>query len=384
MKMECPNCGGNIIYILGSEYVYCEYCNKKINVSDVPITEFSKYAEKIHEEVKQKSILEDYKRKLFATDENWQSPILNQEILSCKRCKSEFINYGQSVTNNCPFCFSDSLKKVEDEKPYYVSRYIPFRLGKNTIAQIINRCINFEKYSSDDIIFTYVPFRASYNDIKAKGRVNIIGKHFFLKEKLITLNYIGKSIKKKLAESCLDYDFSMCIKYNINLANDGVILDNIDSSASIKDRRKIIESINHDLQIKEKFKIIKNKNINLETTSIKEEIWLLPMIIIKEHRIGLVKTLIINGQTGRLVGRAVNHGKKKLEKDMFWISAVTVLLLLLLMDNHYYFNFKIFLIITSIITLIIVYFNVFKKAMKVGNEKFKFYGITYEKELTIK
>ena len=389
MKMECPNCGGNIIYILNTDFVYCEHCNQKVEVSRVNISEFSKYVK----EIKEKRIQNDngtnsYIEKLLSSNESKEIVGINDYVYKCSNCNGEFIHSYKLKGTSCPFCFLESKKRVGKVENFKVSKVIPFTISKKSISNIICNCIESHEYAPENALITYVPFRASYDSVEGQGFV--VGpwskKTFSIKENIISLEYIGKSINKELAEQCIDFDFTKAIEASDITFNDGVVLDNIIVKDKEDDiiKNKIIKSINHDLYVKENLNSQRIKYDNLRINNIKEEIWLLPICIYKNYFKGKIRTLLINGQNGRIVGEAVSRNNTKAKNYSAFLTFVLIIFAIMIKDiiNIIFGTYAIWIFILAIIMNgFLLYLFRFKTIRNVDSKGFAFYGISWNKDL---
>ncbi len=321
MKMACPNCGGSIIYILGSDHVTCEYCNEDIPISKINIDEFQKFAEEMKakkEQLDKKGL--EYVSRIVKENETANLTDANQAIYKCKICKSEFIHSKLIKEKNCPYCFKYGKGFVSELKNYTVSKIIPFSISKYNLCNIISNTINTTAFSTKNLMPMFVPFKASFNDVEVNGTAIISGhkKTFNVKEKMITLEYIGKSLDKKLAESALDFNFSKLKAANKNYLDRNTVLDNIASdNKPSSSQEKILENVFHDIYVKENLKSLKKKQYASNIKCIKEEIWLLPLYIYKDIIWKKPYTILINGCNGRIIGKALNRQRNLFNLNKF-------------------------------------------------------------------
>ena len=261
MKMACPNCGGNIIYIFGSDHVFCEYCNEKVEVDKVNISEFTKYVDEVNEKIKNESNKQDkYITRLLETNGTMQLPMLDQDVYECSRCKSRFIHNQLVRGKSCPICFREDKQKIKNTKKYDVAKIIPFIMSKDNVANIVSNCIESYEFTPSNVFAMYVPYIVSYDDVKANGDVTVDKKkkHVSINEKHISFTYAGSSIERSLAERAIDFDFSKFREFNYSYLDHGVIIDDYDESIKRDEKivnDKIIETLEHEIFIKEKMKV---------------------------------------------------------------------------------------------------------------------------------
>ncbi len=387
MKMECPNCGGNIIYVLGSDKVYCEHCNQKVEVSKINISEFTKYVEEMKAKKEQtKNGKRNYINRLLEENGSDSVPLIDQVIYKCTNCNSEFVHNNMIRGKTCPYCFHVTKNTVGGLKEYNVSKIIPFTISKNNISNIICNSIESSEFTPDHVYAMYVPFMAYYDEIQASGIAKSKGNTTYsIKEKIITLKYIGKSLDEELVNTIIDYDFSRYQVFNSALFNRDIILDNIDTDNKDESNKdKIIDSINHDLYVKEKLKSTSTIK-DMDVKNIKKEIWLLPIYIYKEKINGSIKTLLVNGQNGRITGRAINHSDKMANaKKIFlivWLLAIAVAIKMYIDSSSLY----VLLITINLFTMIPALIRLLKYSQirDLNIKGYKFFGITWDKDIKI-
>ena len=391
MKMACPNCGGNIVYIINSEYVYCEHCGQKVEVSRVNVSEFSKYVEEIVEKRKQEiKGTDSYIKKLLESDESQEIPSMKQFVYTCQNCKSEFVHNVNVKNNSCPFCLREGKKRIGEAKGYKVSKIIPFAITRNSISNIICNCIDSYDFTPNNVFATFVPYLVSYDNVEASGYMNgkWNKKKFSVNEKIITFRYIGKSINRNLAERCLDFDFSTIQNFKSAQYSNDIILDNIDSysrdEAEVKDR--IVRSINHDLYVKEDLNAQNVCYEELKIENIKEEVWLLPVYIYKDYCQGKYHTMLINGQNGRIVGKSVSHNDRSVQKSSAFLTFLLILMVLFnkpILDLFFGESAFLIALVGAIVVGVFVYLVRFKTINDFEGKGFAFYGITWNKDIKI-
>lgn len=390
MKMACPNCGGNIIYIFGSDHVFCEYCNEKVEVEKVNISEFTKYVEKVNDEIEENKH-ESFITRMLETNETMPLPMLDQDVYECPRCKSEFVHNQLVRGKSCPFCFREEKDKIKtDKKRYNVAKIIPFSMSKDNICNIVSNCIESYEFSPSNVFAMYIPYLVSYDDIKANGEVTVDKKkkHVSINEKHVTFTYAGCSVERSLAERAVDFDFSKFREFNYSYFEHGVVLDNYDESIKRDEKiinDKIIESLEHEIFIKEKMKLVSKGKMDLKIENIKEEIWLLPIYIYKDTYNGINNTMLINGQNGRLIGKALDHkiGSKRLQTLLIClISMILIGVYSYARTGQYGIPLIVFQSLIILITAI-KYFMTSTVVKDIDSKGHEFYGITYDKNIDI-
>jgi hypothetical protein len=99
------------------------------------------------------------------------------------------------------------------------------------------------------------------------------------------------------------------VNFDLEKYNKTIILDSL-SKNFIKNeydiKKNIEDGMNQTIRVKYEKRNINSSQYDLEINNLKEEIWLLPMYILKQYYKDKVYTLLINGQTGELIGTIVD------------------------------------------------------------------------------
>lgn len=393
MKIECPNCGGNLIYVIGSNHVICEYCKAKVDVSHIHNKEFLEFAEEIKEQKMANDKKENqYIYEMLGDNKSMDLSSLDLHMFKCDKCNSEYIHSNLIRGKSCPYCFNMNKKEIGMTNGVPISKIIPFSINKNNISNIVCNSIDSSEFTPDHVFAMYVPFSISYDEVSASGTVKIKGnnKEVSVKEKIITARYIGKSLDKKMVERCIDFDFSKYQAFNKKLFSHSIVVDNFDlkntrNEKEIKD--KITDSINYDIYVKEKMNAISNSNLELKVSNIKEEVWLLPIYVFKDTYDGIVNVMLINGQNGRIVGKAISHNPTRIMVK----KISTIALIFFVMGFFLIISFSLnesinnSTIVCFVFVIMMCIIPVLKPTYvkKIDSDNYKFYGVSWDKEINI-
>lgn len=341
MKIACPNCSASIFYIPGTNKVVCEYCKQVIDSSKINIDEYLSRKEKIQEEkefAKEEAALPI--KRLFDDNSQQKLDVNEKNVCKCGKCNSEYIVLYSSA-DFCPYCFGYKPSLIGKPTEYNIAKIIPFNIAPNSINSMI--CNTFGTYTIglNQTYAMYAPFLATYDDVEAEGRAEIDGqvKQVTCKKRVINIKYIGKSIdlRQGLINKCLDFDYTKLEDFDNDRFKGNIILDNIKTD-KVDDndiQNDLIREIDMDVYLAQKMGKIINSKYNINKKTLKQEIWLLPIYVIEEFYNGEKYTLLINGQTGEMVGKVVN--KKKISQSLtfkvVFIIFSTIFLLLVLVSS---------------------------------------------------
>ena len=88
MKLACPKCGSNIIYVIGTEEVVCEHCGQKTNVSKINIDEYINYSKQLRDNTKTDSHAKVAKKLMNSSSEIRLDGL---PVFMCKNCRSQIV-----------------------------------------------------------------------------------------------------------------------------------------------------------------------------------------------------------------------------------------------------------------------------------------------------
>ncbi len=104
---KCPECGAPMRYDPETSSLYCDYCQRVINLSNA----------KSGDEIDFFSICED--------DSSWQN---ETQVIKCESCGSENIISKKEMSSTCPFCGSRQVVSFDAIAGLKPNRVIPFKL----------------------------------------------------------------------------------------------------------------------------------------------------------------------------------------------------------------------------------------------------------------
>ena len=134
---KCPNCGGNLIYDIKKECMYCEHCATSIEIENKKI---------------KKTIIDKANNKTDNDD--------NLYFFECTNCGAEYLLEDMEINFNCPFCKTSNLAEVKDMNNETPQGMVVFSISDQDARKILVDNAN-SKYSESIKIIScekiYVP-----------------------------------------------------------------------------------------------------------------------------------------------------------------------------------------------------------------------------------
>ncbi|MCM1992859.1 hypothetical protein [Oceanirhabdus seepicola] len=147
-KYDCPNCGGNLSFDIGTQSLICPYCssNVQIEFEDEEIIEY------------------DIDSAMMKAKTDWGD---EQRTIKCENCGAETLVEAKNTSEFCAFCGSSHILKSDGEKTIVPESLIPFKITKENAQKEFKKWINKRyyapralkhQYNSDKLSGVYIPF----------------------------------------------------------------------------------------------------------------------------------------------------------------------------------------------------------------------------------
>ncbi len=332
---RCPCCGGEINFNSDSQKLVCPYCDTAFEVETLKM-----YEEQLQESQEDK----------MEWGNDFEHDTLDDEgivMYSCENCGGEIIGNNETIATSCPYCGSPVVmnKNISGQlKPNYV---IPFKLdAKDAKEQLLNFFKdkpflphNFKNDSIlDEIKGVYVPFWTfgCLADVKQQYKATQVSyysdneydytktKYYLVtREGTVEFNNVpvdgSSKIDDEYMQSIEPFDFKEAVDFNTAYLA-GYFADKYDedSKASEPKANKRIqnstESIFRSTVTGYSTSIIEHSNIQLKDRHV--DYYLLPIWILNLKWNDKIYTLMMNGQTGKLIGNLPADMK------LFWKSVI--------------------------------------------------------------
>ncbi len=344
MNYRCPGCGNTMEFSPSDQKLYCVYCGSSYSVEEMNAIYDRTVLNENPENIQQPQNAENMRQ---IAEEQRSHASIKMQILHCRSCGAELAVNGVETSSFCVYCGQATvvLDRVEDYlQPEYI---IPFRITKEKAEAIIRGRISqggfipdeIKNFKTERLRGIYIPFwlyDIYYGD-------NQYWKYTVRRGKSTSTRYthrIGDCFFKKMtldASRNLNDDSSQRLEpYNMHDLQSfdpaylsGFYSDRFDVGTAETDRLAISragELFNESMK-----ETIKYENPVLVSKypvhSIKKrEYALLPAWFLTFRYEDTPYTILVNGQTGKMVG-AVPYVKKKAVSLLGVLSVLFCLIL---------------------------------------------------------
>lgn len=325
MIYRCANCGGALEYSVEKNKMICEHCESEFEVDEVNDSEFKRKAEQAINSVN------ETKDDTVKMEPQFAGESMKMNIVKCTSCGAELAANENEVATFCAYCGQPTVvwDRVEEVlKPEYL---IPFEIQQCDAERIIRDTLNrgffvpkeIKNFQVEKLRGIYVPFwlmNFDYEDnqywkySKKSGKttvtryVNIWGKCQFHDVTVDASSKLNDSSSQRLEP----YDMRQRIPFNAMYLS-GFYADKFDQTAEqLKSVGFSRVKVLFDDKMKE---AAKHGNAKLYLSSpqcqmTEKHYALLPAWFLSFKYDNMPYTIMVNGQTGKMVG-AVPFVKSK-------------------------------------------------------------------------
>lgn len=327
MVCKCPNCDGALEYSPSHQKMSCPYCGSVIKTEEI------NNSLNLHNKEGDNG---EFEAKHWMNQMRAQGETMSCKICTCTSCAGELIVNDVEASTYCPYCGQPTIvfSRISRElKPKFI---IPFKVTKEQALHLVHQKLNEGKFIPDEIKnFTVDKIRGVYipywlfdvyisDDMLIRGTTGTkSSKKYFRAERAAQCDFNGlprdasKNLNDKLTYRLEPYDLRevrpfepgylsgfYMDKYDV-LQED--LLDEVKSRVRIMFENVVLDSVKTD------YKSIAAGNPQIDIT--RTEYALLPAWFLTFHYQNETYLLVINGQTGKVVGSvpfdktmAIKHG----------------------------------------------------------------------------
>lgn len=322
MIYKCPNCNGALEYDPITDELVCAYCGNGYSIQEVE-TQAANEQVTIQEIKVESDLAEEYEVK---------SETMECQIYTCTSCGAQLMLNDAEVSTFCAYCGQPTIvfSRISEElKPDYI---IPFKFGKEQAVEGIRERLRkgsfvpkaIKNFEVEKVRGIYVPYWVY--DIYYHDRQIMLATH---REKSISRNYVyeaeGEYENIMLdASNCLDDEMSKRLEpYDVRLLREfepkymsGFYADRSDITKEIHQKR-VVERVRKMFDSEAKSDVSffagpvsKVLESNPDYRIKKEKYTLLPAWFLTFRYEEEPYTILVNGQTGKVIG-TVPIDKKK-------------------------------------------------------------------------
>ena len=310
---KCPSCGATLAFDPSTGGLVCNFCGSNVALKTMPVAPGLGYS------------LDDLQnnagRHLKQTD---------SKLLICGTCGGQFLADKSSLSGLCPYCGSNSITESGNTSGMMEpTGVIPFKISKEEAQNIFKQWISARRMAPmdlkknseiTDLVGVYVPYWVfdadTYTPYKGKfGKTVGSGDDQYTKYhkaegvcklpiKNLTLMASSRLEKDAYWKSVSKFDFNFMKKYDPNLLagfwSESYTVDG--TTAWQTAMGKIYDKITKSIKSLEDADVIARIDMKPEATNVHAKYVLAPIWITSFDYNGTIYRVLVNGQTGNIVG----------------------------------------------------------------------------------
>ena len=310
---KCPSCGATLAFDPSTGGLICNFCGSTVALKTMPVAPGLGYS------------LDDLQnnagRHLMQTE---------SKLLICGTCGGQFLADKSSLSGLCPYCGSNSITESGNTSGMMEpTGVIPFKISKEEAQNIFKQWISARRMAPTDLkknseitdlvgvyvpywVFdadTYTPYKGKFGKTVGSGDDQYTKYHKAegvckLPIKNLTLVASSRLEKDAYWKSVSKFDFNFMKKYDPNLLagfwSESYTVDG--TTAWQTAMGKIYDKITKSIKSLEDADVIAKIDMKPEATNVHAKYVLAPIWITSFDYNGTVYRVLVNGQTGNIVG----------------------------------------------------------------------------------
>ena len=310
---KCPSCGATLAFDPSTGGLICNFCGSTVALKTMPVAPGLGYS------------LDDLQnnagRHLMQTE---------SKLLICGTCGGQFLADKSSLSGLCPYCGSNSITESGNTSGMMEpTGVIPFKISKVEAQNIFKQWISARRMAPTDLkknseitdlvgvyvpywVFdadTYTPYKGKFGKTVGSGDDQYTKYHKAegvckLPIKNLTLVASSRLEKDAYWKSVSKFDFNFMKKYDPNLLagfwSESYTVDG--TTAWQTAMGKIYDKITKSIKSLEDADVIAKIDMKPEATNVHAKYVLAPIWITSFDYNGTVYRVLVNGQTGNIVG----------------------------------------------------------------------------------
>lgn len=319
MNNKCPSCGGTLVFDADIQMMVCELCT-----SMFPIQEDTAKTPTAFEGDQLSSA---YSTDTQSIQNSYQEELMDIQVYECKNCGAELAINDVEAATYCAYCGQPTIvfSRIEKRKrPQYI---IPFKISKNDAITRIREKLLKSDYVSDEIKHfkpellrgIYIPYGMFCYEIKDKQILYAQKTDLNYEKTDAPFRYYFREAVARIGHIPVDASFQLSNQSADRLEPFfGHDLVNFDPGylsgyyADLRDEEFTMLKSKADRRAIDMFKekmlslpyLLNSKTVksNPQVTCVKEAYVLLPVWFLVFEDDGDKYTIMVNGQTGKVVG----------------------------------------------------------------------------------
>lgn len=310
---KCPSCGATLAYDPATGGLVCNFCGSTVELKTMPVAPGLGYT--------LDALQNNQGRHLLMTD---------SKLLICGTCGGQFLADKSSLSGLCPYCGSNSITESGNTSGMLEpTGVIPFKISKDEAQNVFRQWISARRLAPldlknnseiTDLVGVYVPYWVfdcdTYTPYKGKfGKTYGSGDNQYTKYhksegvckmpvKNLTLVASSRLEKDAYWKSVSKFDFNFMKIYDPNLLagfwSESYTVDG--TTAWQTAMGKIYDMIHRSIKNLENADVVAKIDMKPEASNVRAKYVLAPIWITSFDYHGTIYRVLINGQTGNIVG----------------------------------------------------------------------------------
>ena len=310
---KCPSCGATLAFDPATGSLVCNFCGSSVTVATAPVAQGVGYS--------LTDLQNNAGRHLMTT---------TNKLVICGTCGGQFVADKSSLSGMCPYCGSNSITESSNSAgmpeptgviPFSISkqqaqdifkvwisqrRLAPMDLAKNSeITDLVGVYVPYWVFDAD----TNTPYKGKFGKTYGSGDDQYTKYHKSegickMPVKNLTLMATSRLEKDAFWKSVSKFDFNGMKKYDPNLLagfwSESYTVDGVTAWQTAMG--KIYDMIQRSIKSIENADVIARIDMKPEATNVRAKYVLAPIWITSFDYNGTVYRVLVNGQTGNIVG----------------------------------------------------------------------------------
>ncbi|MBR4913812.1 MAG: TFIIB-type zinc ribbon-containing protein [Clostridiales bacterium] len=310
---KCPSCGATLAFDPATGGLVCNFCGSNVELKTMPVAPGLGYS--------LADLQNNAGRHLMQT---------TCKLLICGTCGGQFLADKSSLSGLCPYCGSNSITESGNTSGMLEpTGVIPFKISKDEAQKIFKQWISARRMAPTDLkknsqitdlvgvyvpywVFdcdTYTPYKGKFGKTYGSGDDQYTKYHKaegVCKMPVKNLMLVASSRLEKDAywKSVSKFDFNFIKKYDPNLlAGFWSESYTVDGTAAWQTAMgKIYDMIHKSIKNLEDADVVAKIEMKPEASNVRAKYVLAPIWITSFDYNGTVYRVLVNGQTGNIVG----------------------------------------------------------------------------------
>ncbi len=309
---KCPSCGGTLAYDPSTGGLVCNFCGSRVQINTMPVAPGLGYT------------LQDLSNNVGRRYQTAAKQVV------CGTCGGKFIAESNAISGLCPYCGSNSITETHDTNGILEpTGVVPFTVSKDQAQDIFKHWITARRLAPMDIrknaqitdlVGVYVPYWVfncdTYTPYNGKfGRTYGSGDDSYTKYhkssgvcqmpvKDLTIVASSRLQQDSFWKTVSKFNFYYMKKYDTNLLSgfwsESYTVDGANAWQIAMTR--IYDMIRHRIKSMESADTIARLDMQPGATNVRAKYVLAPIWITSFDYHGTIYRVLINGQTGDIVG----------------------------------------------------------------------------------